>query len=980
MDPDSSSLRIWIPDGVLPVGQLHVKLHKFSYCERDGAGHSHFADPPDAATPYPAARSYAETIHVPPPPVPTLSARAQRRRTTFRIVVPESANRRVSARLEPPRRRANDPLGVLTAGDDEPAAAGGRGGGGGGEAALVANDDDGEPRRRTRRQAIDDDDDDGERERRQAGGGARARAGRLAELQDSQVEIELKFEPARDEDRIRNDEAASWDLNVKEKTAAEIFAHLNAVAEDWKKRLGRVHVNWEAPFFTLVDAGAGTVTASLALPPSLGIGLASPAQLKMLGFYSLTSAKAAGRDMILQKIPFRDPPNPEDVSWIVGDTPPGYSYVAGPPAKSGIPLKPLESRVKLNPNVVRGDNLLRSYWIHHHKASADPERDDPLYIFRPRLVVNPPGYRYVVDLDRYSPPAELSGKLALLTSLTSCLTDLASELLAVRTAAYRLTGVQANRPAVQAQFDASQAGACFVMQVRFGSLALASKFGLAVANFAWDARTSKTAEPVPIDPALLTELAMQQKPTDPANLSTEDYRTLRANLANLVDGTRDKLPDLFVAGEKKRYSDWRAPFETAEREAYEARLLEEHEAAQRARKQQEEARRMLQEGAGQAEDVGRRLDAPAGGEVAAAEAGKKRGREEEEAGPAKKKEKQAEEEVPARQREAAERDPAPAREAGERDPAAEQQPPAGGQGAAPVREAGEGGQVPPAEDAPGREAGGGRGQVPPAEDAPAREAGGGRGREQGAPAEDAPVREAERAPPANVQPAEGGGGGEGNPAEREEVPPAEGQGGGEEGGGEEAPAQQEAAEGDGGGGGEEEAAEGGDGDGGGGGEEDPAEEEAGEEGGEQENDDGGDDDDVPANPRYLDRPNSEPKPPATYVHFNRDGGDPADEICKGGGAPANFPAKFFVVVEEGEREDYFFGLGDVCLGASFVESGASLDDMPCNATGFRLRNWTRGARSLDFYIFDSQTLAKYKNASNVVGYARCVVSYERLDE
>jgi len=96
--------------------------------------------------------------------------------------------------------------------------------------------------------------------------------------------------------------------------------------------------------------------------------------------------------------------------------------------------------------------------------------------------------------------------------------------------------------------------------------------------------------------------------------------------------------------------------------------------------------------------------------------------------------------------------------------------------------------------------------------------------------------------------------------------------------------------------------------------------------------------------------------------------------------PANFPKSFFLVLEEGEREDYFQELGgEVCLAASFKSGGLERDSNPCNTGGFRLRNWTQGMRFLEFKIYDSQTMQCYKNNSdNVVGLARCVFALENL--
>jgi len=916
-------VRVEVPDGALPVGLLQVKLHKFTYCESDGDGHAHFNQVAEATTPYPGPRTYDETIKVPPPDV-VLPVRRHKRRTTFRLVVPESVSRRKSARLEQPYRLPDQAPVVIQVGggndDDDDDGGGGGGGGGGGvggqEAAAYASDYD-QRSGRVRRQA--------------PATGARKKLVKV--LRDNEAEITVKFEPRDNADRIRapiHDAEAGgtsswWDVDVKEKSLDEILAHLNAVARDWRTRLGDVHANPEANFFATGEAPPvgegekpnpeGSRNVRLTLPPSLGIGLEYLSQFKMLGFYGLTTRGDARN---VYTIPARLAVDSNDTSWIVGDTPPGYHYVTGTPVRSSSARKTISTKkVWQHPDSITGDSMLRSFNLYSNKKLVDPDRDDPIYRFRPRLVVHPSGYAYVADLSQYKPPAEKEGKLAMLTSLTSCIADIAGELLATKSGAYKIVGVQSGQPSVQATFDATQPGACFVMEIRFGSLDLAAKFGLAGLNFSWDARVAKTTDPIPIQPDRL--LPQQQGEAAGANLTQGEYRILRAHLAHLAADGNESLPEFFIKDEATRFAAWRKDEDDRiAREAEEAleRARESGAVGTQVGQQLEKAKEL-------AENVGGRLGIGGGDGGGAAQ------------------------NVP------------PVKTGGGGGGGAAQNVPpvetgGGGGGGA----AAQGANVPAAEEGEGGRRGGENPNVPPADaPGPNPQAGEGEGGGGGNPA---------AAAPAEAGPEEGGGGGnpaaaapaEAGPEEAGNVPPA-GDGGGEEGEEEqEPPAEDDPLEG----------------------EEEEEEEEAAAAAAAAEDSEEEDPFVLPEAKAYETRPNPAPKPADRFVYFNRDVGNPAEKVCKGPpNYPAKFPKNFFLVVSEGERVDFFQGLGNVCLGGSFKNYGAELDEIP-SKLGFKLRNWSQGIRFLDFYIFDSQTMVKYINESAKVGYARCVLSYDRLDE
>jgi len=117
-----------------------------------------------------------------------------------------------------------------------------------------------------------------------------------------------------------------------------------------------------------------------------------------------------------------------------------------------------------------------------------------------------------------------------------------------------------------------------------------------------------------------------------------------------------------------------------------------------------------------------------------------------------------------------------------------------------------------------------------------------------------------------------------------------------------------------------------------------------------------------------------PKPPTRFYHLRELANETACPAAGQANAPDNFFDSFYLVSLNGESKDYIYELGgSVCLAGSFVEKGVKVDDNPCNA-GFKLRNWSRGSRVLEFVIY-SHAIQRYKNVSDVAGLARCTLAY-----
>ena len=115
-------------------------------------------------------------------------------------------------------------------------------------------------------------------------------------------------------------------------------------------------------------------------------------------------------------------------------------------------------------------------------------------------------------------------------------------------------------------------------------------------------------------------------------------------------------------------------------------------------------------------------------------------------------------------------------------------------------------------------------------------------------------------------------------------------------------------------------------------------------------------------PIFVLQPNPKPAPPREFVHFQRRD----NSRC---GANADFPDKFYLLSDDGERDDHFDDLGRVCVAGSFGSKG----ETEVGGSGFVLTHYSREPRRLVFHIY-SWDLQLFKNAKGYDAFARCVLT------
>lgn len=110
--------------------------------------------------------------------------------------------------------------------------------------------------------------------------------------------------------------------------------------------------------------------------------------------------------------------------------------------------------------------------------------------------------------------------------------------------------------------------------------------------------------------------------------------------------------------------------------------------------------------------------------------------------------------------------------------------------------------------------------------------------------------------------------------------------------------------------------------------------------------------------------NPRPAPAATFVHLQRR----TESRCT---RTDDFPEKFYLLSEEGIRDDYFDDLGEVCIAGSFVSKGEA--DSNVTSSGFVLHHWTPTSTSLEFLVY-SWDLQLFKNVTGRDGFVRCTLA------
>ena len=168
----------------------------------------------------------------------------------------------------------------------------------------------------------------------------------------------------------------------------------------------------------------------LILPPGFGLGLEHTEQFRLLGL----------RTQPLKAVSSRA----ESTSWTVGNPDAGYKFIAGKTGDKTGSVTEYIGDVGFDP-AATGAALLRSLRTHQQRALIQVDKDPLVFSFKPRLVYHPPTYDFVANLDTYKPPNDKKGRLSMLVSLTSCLSDISYNLLSVRRG-FRIVDVKKNAP------------------------------------------------------------------------------------------------------------------------------------------------------------------------------------------------------------------------------------------------------------------------------------------------------------------------------------------------------------------------------------------------------------------------------------------------------------------------------------------------------------------------------------------------------
>lgn len=466
MDPNSSLLRVFVPEGVIPLGLLKFSFASFSYCEQQN--HNHFVSPANERINLTFGRDYQPLIEV-NRMVFAVNYRDQTR-LTLDLPRPSHAPRRQSERVEAPTVRVldNEPLNWNDDNDDD--------------------DDD---------NYVADDDEERDRVRR---------APKLDPIGENEMRVRFGFDPAVNDMRFEAlSKAANLnDFDVTNMRTRDIVASLSAFVTFWANSMGvygpenslgfpyvRAIPLTEAEKKTIIDRMnlpaqveapnlANHCFIELGLPPGFAISLPMTGCWRMLGFHP-------------DKVKVIPQVGEANRTWVVGNASAGYKYIAGESnnasgigsiVRSSIPLEMTEL----------GEDLMRSWQKRQGKKETELPVDALLALhFQPRLVIVPPEYFYVVNLSRYTFPADKDGTLAMLNGLVDVTMGKAKEALGCKLG-FRIerkleTGQdQKKRVVIKADYNVADKGACFFVEYNFGSTDLSNRFGLTGLDLSIDFR------------------------------------------------------------------------------------------------------------------------------------------------------------------------------------------------------------------------------------------------------------------------------------------------------------------------------------------------------------------------------------------------------------------------------------------------------------------------------------------------------------
>ena len=916
LDPSNCRFRVMVPEGAFNyIGMLHVRFLHFSYCEE--ANHNHFAGPPRTNYP-PLAVPYNPEIEVPAPAV--LYVSHERRRSDLRIEPPTTVRRRRTERLETPPLIPFDIMGrgarpAPPPPPPGPAPALPLGRGRGLIVQQIQQQQQAAPFAHQQQQLFDpadfadDEDDEGgdnhERQRRAATPEPRR------ELQPTEILISFGFQAVNNARTVGSVAGNQYDFSIKGRSVIQIIEQLNVAFDGWMALLGNPFSQANKPRFEITDLNDLEIAAyragfmqgmyipppeifckvQLVLPPCFGIAFDSVETFRMLGFDGADFDKQLSH---------------KGRGWYIGNVMAGYKYVRGIwSGKKEQRTTVIRANRELERDTV-GERLLANARKRAHVAyKYIPDVDLNL---KPRLVIYPPIFSYIVDVSKYRPPADKVGSLNMLVALTEVMQHLFKSAYGVEDV-FRIGGVALSRPVVQGRYTIPSQADCQFMSATFGSIQVANWFAINMDEFIWDVRESNTSR-VEIDRRFLSREALARR--DVPDMTEAEIIRMREELRNIQ-------PDTYSNSDETGFQQ----HEMAAYQFYDNRRV--------VRRDDQDILPVIPEAdeAGEAQAVGGAPLPGDGGAVgghdtdiefgdqtgdedddqaaaAAAAAGAAAAVEDVEAGaeadavdiPAEAEAEAIDVDAGA-EAEAAD-DPAEAvavEEPEEQNNPADlqqQQQPAVVVGAQQQQQQQQPAVVVGAQQQPAVVVGPQQQQQQQQQQQPAVVVGPQQQQQQ-------PVVVIPPAPPVVVIP----------PAPPVVV----------------AVVPQPVA--------------------------------------------------APA-PLTIRVPNPVPRPPESFYHLRTFGETPTCAPPAQGQPPRpNVPFQFdsfYIISLDGEPKDFIHELGgSVCLAGSFVNRGLTADSNPCNA-GFRLRNWSKGDRILEFVVY-SHTIERYTNRSNNVGLARCTISY-----
>ena len=448
----ASSVQFFLPWKVFPVGRLLIRCLRFDYCNVANH-HNHFA-PAAAVGQYPAVPDYQDEVRlaVPAPP-PVYDAYARRRSSFRQDAAPPPINCDPPERVLLPREMLvfdpNAPDGLAAAAVN--AAAVGGAGGGGGQAPFAPEDE----------ELV--------RQRRQAGDRRRD----VLTLEPMELGITMGYERnARYQRMIDVVPPVQYDRDMTNMTLEEIVKTLDAALSTFEGNLGGAHAavpNIKLRELTPAEkvqhlqpqglAAEKHRICELTLPAKFGLALTVEDHFKMLGLYQpVQQVKKNDKTFVFGGANFAS-------VYLLGETAPDgrkYSVFSGT-----IPLK-LGSR---------GATLLANRLAIKKKSTSDVGQKQ--LILAPRLVLVPSELEWAINLGKYSPQPSLRNSFRSFVMLHDILMDTACELFGFLARPYGLDTSKNNKfPILVPAFDASSPCASFFVEVVFGSQELADVFGV----------------------------------------------------------------------------------------------------------------------------------------------------------------------------------------------------------------------------------------------------------------------------------------------------------------------------------------------------------------------------------------------------------------------------------------------------------------------------------------------------------------------